>query len=108
MLFIEAPYFTHHVHDYLDDVEYAALQWRLVLQPDAGDVIRGSGGVRKLRWAAAGKGKRGGLRIIYYWYRSQNEIWLLTMYAKNEASDIRPDVLRAIRREVESWLKKEM
>ena len=63
--------------------------------------------MRKLRWAAAGKGKRGGLRIIYYWYRSQDEIRMLTLYAKNDASDIAPDVLKAMRREVESWLKRE-
>jgi hypothetical protein len=106
VLFIEAPFFTRRVHDYLDDVEYSALQWRLALQPDAGPVMRGSGGIRKLRWAVAEKGKSGGLRIIYYWYRSQNEIWMLTLYSKNEAADIAPDVLRLIRREIESWLKK--
>ncbi|MHB1941558.1 MAG: hypothetical protein ACYCP0_00670 [Acidiferrobacteraceae bacterium] len=66
MEFIEAPPFTRLVHKYLADDEYAALQWALTLRPEAGAVIPGSGGIRKLRWAGKGHGKRGGLRVIYY------------------------------------------
>ena len=66
MLFIEAPIFTKHIYDYLDDEEYSALQQTIALRPDVGKIIPGSGGLRKLRWAGSGRGKRGGLRIIYY------------------------------------------
>ncbi len=74
MEFIEAPLFTRRVHEYLTDDEYAALQWALALRPEAGAVIPGSGGMRKLRWAGKGHGKRGGLRVIYYWRDRKGEI----------------------------------
>jgi len=102
VLFIEAPTFTRLVHDYLDDDEYAALQWALALRPEAGPVIPGSGGIRKLRWAAKGRGKRGGLRVIYYWRNREGEIVLLTLYAKNEAENIPLNVLRELRKEIKS------
>jgi len=99
--FVEAPLFGRLVGSYLDDDEYAALQWALAAHPEAGRVIPGSGGIRKLRWAGKGHGKRGGLRVIYYLRRSEGEIWLLTLYAKNEAQDIPLHVLRALREEIE-------
>jgi hypothetical protein len=99
--FIEAPLFTRRVHEYLTDDEYAALQWALALRPEAGAVIPGSGGIRKLRWAGKGHGKRGGLRVIYYWRDRKGEIWLLTLYAKNEAENIPLHVLRELRKEIE-------
>ena len=101
MEFIEAPLFTRRVHEYLTDDEYAALQWALALRPEAGAVIPGSGGIRKLRWAGKGRGKRGGLRVIYYWRDHKSEIWLLTLYAKNEAENIPLNVLKALRKEIE-------
>ncbi len=99
--FIEVPGFTARVHHYLDDAEYAGLQALLAMRPQAGDVIPGSGGLRKLRWRRKGKGKRGRVRIIYYWRSRAGEIWLLAIYAKSEETDIPPEVLRRIRKELE-------
>jgi mRNA-degrading endonuclease RelE of RelBE toxin-antitoxin system len=102
VIFIEAPGFTRLVYRYLSDDEYAALQWALVLRPEAGAIIPGSGGIRKLRWGKEGRGKRGGLRVIYYWRNREGEIWLLTVYAKNEAENMPLHVLRALKKEIES------
>ena len=102
MEFIEAPSFTRRLPDYLNDDEYAALQWALALRPEAGAVIPGSGGIRKLRWAGSGRGKRGGLRVIYYWKNRTGKIWLLSVYAKNEMQDIPLHTLKLLRKEVES------
>lgn len=101
VVFVEAPLFTRLLGNYLSDDEYAALQVALAMRPDAGDLIRGSGGIRKLRWGSRGRGKRGGLRVIYYHRVSAEEVWLLTLYAKNEAADIPPDVLKQLRREID-------
>ena len=99
--FIETRLFTKLVVDYLSDEEYAALQLALRRDPEAGPVIPGSGGVRKLRWAAAGRGKRGGYRVIYYVRRANGVIWMLTMYPKNVAENISARVLRQIKKEVD-------
>lgn len=100
--FIETKLFTRLVQEYLTDDEYQELQAMLIEQPEAGDVIRGSGGVRKFRWRAPGRGKRGGYRVIYYVKRAGNVIWMLTMYPKNVADNIPTNVLREIRDEVEN------
>ena len=101
MVFIETPVFTRRIHTYISDEEYTGLQLLLMAQPAAGPVVPGSGGVRKLRWALPGGGKRGGIRVIYYWQRAEDEIWLLTVYAKNEESNIPGHILRQIREEFE-------
>lgn len=101
MVVIEAPTFSRLVYDYLSDDEYAALQWALTLHPELGALIPGSGGLRKLRWAMPGKGKRGGLRVIYYWRNSVGEIWLLTLYAKNEAANIPHHILKKLKQEID-------
>src|SRR6476659_1210060 len=101
LTFIETRLFTKLVPQYLSDDEYAALQQALVADPTAGDLIRGSGGVRKLRWSVAGRGKRGGIRVIYYLRLKQGEIWMLTVYAKNEADSIPAHLLRRIREEID-------
>lgn len=85
----------------MSDDDYAALQAALAAHPEAGDVIRGSGGVRKLRWGGSGRGTRGGLRVIYYVRPRPGEIWMLTLYAKNEAESISAHVLKRIREEVD-------
>jgi RelE toxin of RelE / RelB toxin-antitoxin system len=99
--FIETKVFSKLVQDYLTDDEYAALQQALIAQPEAGDVIPGSGGVRKLRWNLAGRGKRGGLRVIYYLRSREGQIWMLTLYAKNVAENIPAAVLKKIREEID-------
>lgn len=99
--FIETRLFSRLVSDYLSDDEYALLQNALAANPEHGDLVSGSGGVRKLRWAQPGRGKRGGVRIIYYVRSSEGIIWMLTIYAKNEARNIPAHVLREIREEID-------
>lgn len=77
------------------------LQHALAANPQAGDVVRGSGGVRKLRWGLAGRGKRGGVRVIYYLRLRRGQVWMLTMYAKNEAATIPGPVLKRIKEEID-------
>jgi mRNA-degrading endonuclease RelE of RelBE toxin-antitoxin system len=99
--FIETALFTRLVAQYLSEQEYGALQQALMTEPEAGAVVPGSGGVRKLRWAAPGRGKRGGYRVIYFVRKSPGIIWMLTMYPKNVADNIPAHVLRQIRKEIE-------
>ena len=99
--FIETRLFTRLVQDYLDDDEDRELQGVLIGNPETGDIVPGSGGVRKFRWRAPGRGKRGGYRVIYYARITQGVIWMLTMYPKNVAENIPAHVLRQIRKEVE-------
>src|ERR1700681_3897454 len=107
MVFIEAPAFTRHVSEYLDDEQYRVLQNELAKNPEAGDVMPGTGGFRKVRWAdpRRGKGRRGGLRIIYYSFSSDQQIWLITLYDKNEAADLTPKEKKALKSAVEAELK---
>ena len=102
--FRETTRFTRRVLEYLSDEAYAQLQWYLIRRPDAGDVIQGSGGLRKLRWVTGGKGKRGGARVIYYWAAASGEFFMLDMYAKSEKADLMPGELKELRELVEEWL----
>ena len=102
MIFIEAPAFERVRQNYLTDDEYRLLQTALMANPASGDLIRGSGGIRKIRWAATGRGKRGGLRVIYYLVSRRSHILLLTMYRKSEISDLTPAEVSALRALVES------
>jgi len=102
MIFIETTIFTKQLPKYLTDDEYRALQWYLLDHPDAGAIIRGSGDVRKVRWAPEGKGKRGGMRIIYYWKKSAKEIWFLTLYSKSVKANIPGHLLKKIAEELEN------
>jgi len=99
--FVETKLFTRLVHEYLSDDEYSDLQLALAANPEVGAVIPRSGGVRKLRWGLAGRGKRGGLRVIYYLRTRQGQIWMLTMYPKNVAENIPAHVLKQIRDEID-------
>lgn len=100
MVFIHSPIFSRRATELLDDDEVAALEWALSLHPEAGVVVPGTGGVRKLRWGAEGRGKRGGLRVVYYWRDQQGEVWLLTVYDKHEQENIPAHVLKALREEL--------
>jgi len=95
-LFIESRVFTKLVGDYLDDEQYSALQLYMLDHPKAGPVIRGSGGVRKLRWSVRGKGKSGGVRVIYY-IPDGNSFWMLTIYGKGDVESIPGPILKTIK-----------
>ena len=104
---IELPNFSKYREDYLDDYEYSKLQEYLVNNPTSGDLIQGTGGLRKLRYAdsSRGKGKRGGLRIIYYWWISEYQIYLFTIYNKNELTDLSHDQKRKLKELLEGEIK---
>jgi hypothetical protein len=99
--FVETKLFTRLVQEYLSDEEYAKLQEALIADPEVGAIIPGSGGVRKLRWGLAGRGKRGGIRVIYFLRTRQGQIWMLTLYPKNVAENIPAHVLRQIKDEID-------
>jgi len=99
--FIETRLFSQLVGEYLSDDEYASLQKTLIANPQAGTLIPGSGGVRKIRWAVRGRGKRGGVRVIYYAKIREGVIWMLTIYPKNVAENIPAHVLRKIKEEID-------
>jgi len=89
------------VEEYFSDEEYIRLQLELIKNPETGPVIPGSGGVRKLRWAASGRGKRGGYRVIYFVRRPKGVIWMLTIYPKNVVDSIPGHLLKKIRQEID-------
>jgi hypothetical protein len=97
MIFIETPAFERMREGYLNDDQYRLLQASLMADPESGDLIQGSGGVRKVRWAIPGKGKRGGLRVIYYWITKRRHLLLLTLYRKAEVADLTPKEVAALR-----------
>ncbi len=88
MHFVETPYFTRFCEGHCSDDELRELQTLLMAQPEAGDLMRGTRGLRKLRWALPGRGKRGGARVIYFWRSAAGTIYLLYAYAKNEQADL--------------------
>jgi hypothetical protein len=95
--FIESSAFERVRAYYLDDNEYAELQQFLMQNPEAGAIVRGSGGVRKLRWRRAGAGKRGGLRVIYFVRYEPNEFWMLTLYAKAKQENAPAHILKRLK-----------
>jgi len=101
LVIIETSVFTRQVLELLTDDAYRELQEALVNRPDAGAVIPGSGGLRKLRWPAPGQGKRGGLRVIYYWAAQQEQLLMLLIYAKSKQEDLTPAQLKTLKRIVE-------
>lgn len=100
VVFVETPVFCRRVQQHLDDDEYAELQMFLAARPDVGSIIKGSGGIRKLRWAGSGRGKRGGLRVIYYWWVAKDRISMLLIYPKNEMDDLTADQLKQLKNQL--------
>jgi hypothetical protein len=98
MRFVETPIFTKIITRLLDDESYRGLQIALMLRPEQGPIVRGSGGLRKVRWARAGAGKRGGLRVIYYWAADESAFFMLYAYAKNDQADLTPAQARLLGR----------
>jgi hypothetical protein len=105
--FRETQLFTRDIVDLLSDEEYAELQGALIVDPDAGDLIKGTGGLRKLRWSqkARGKGKRGGVRVIYYWHLAGSLIYMLTAYSKGQQDDLSATQERALSKLVRQEFK---
>ncbi len=101
MVIIETSVFTRRVQTLLPDDEYRKLQVALAHRPQAGAIIPGSGGLRKIRWGVAERGKRGGVRVIYYWAVEQERLLMLMIYAKNERTDLTAEQLNVLRHIVE-------
>lgn len=106
MVIIETSIFTKKISTLLSDEEYRTLQNVLAEMPDSGAIIQGSGGIRKIRWGANGRGKRGGIRVIYYWATDEGQIFMLYAYAKNERDDLTQAQLSLLRDIVASEFKK--
>ena len=103
MIFIETPVFTRRIKELMDGDDFSALQEVLVRNPLVGDVLEATGGIRKIRIAAKGHGKRGGARVIYYYFASASQIALLMIYPKNEQQDLTADQRKALKTIVEQW-----
>ena len=102
-IFVESSIFEKTRQKYLSDEEYLLLQLELLVNPKVGDVIRDTGGLRKVRISAKGKGKRGGARVIYYYFDQQKRFYLLTLYAKNEITDLTKSEKNQLKVFMESW-----
>ena len=103
--FVETPVFTEDIENELSLDEYRQLQLALLLRPAQGSLIRGSGGLRKVRWRRAGGGKRGGLRVIYYWEVASETLYMLTVYRKNDQEDLTPRQAATLQRLVREEFK---
>ena len=97
MKIIETPIFTKRVKRILEDEEYRLLQNEIIVKPESGKIIPGSGGLRKIRWSGSGRGKRGGSRLIYYWFRGDDIILMLMIYTKNETEDLTKDQIEILK-----------
>lgn len=101
MEIIETSIFTRQITELISDDEYAELQFALIQRPELGSLIPQSGGIRKLRWAGSGRGKRGGIRVIYYWQNLEEQIYMLLVYAKNAKENMTTAQLKILRKLVE-------
>ena len=102
MVIVETHVFTARIRSLLADEDYRLLQAELVCRPGLGRIVPGTGGLRKMRWAGRGRGKRGGIRVIYYWHVATARLLMLLAYPKNEQDDLTPQQRAALRRIVEA------
>lgn len=107
LVFLETPLFTRLLGTYLTDESFRELQRTLMENPEVGDVMPGTGGFRKVRWedTRRGKGKRGGLRVIYYYLTSDRQIWFFTLYDKDEAADLTADEKKVLKKAIQAELE---
>jgi len=103
MIIIETPIFTRLIKEMMTDDEYRELQEALVNRPDSGDLIKKSGGLRKVRWKLQGRGKSGGIRVIYYWVVSDEQIYMLYVYPKGKQENLTLNQLATLKSIVERW-----
>jgi mRNA-degrading endonuclease RelE of RelBE toxin-antitoxin system len=103
MVIIETPTFTRLIKELMSDEDYRTLQEVLLTRPDAGDLVKGSGGLRKIRWSLEGRGKRSGVRAIYYWVVRDDQIYMLYVYPKGKQDKLTPDQLKQLKVIVERW-----
>ncbi len=103
MIIIETPIFTKLISGLMNDDEYKDLQEALVTRPEMGALIKNSGGLRKVRWSLEGRGKSGGVRVIYYWMSANDQLYMLLAYPKNEQENLTDAQVSALRKIVERW-----
>ncbi len=103
MVIVESPLFTRLIKELMSDDEYRSLQEALIQRPDRGDIITGSGGLRKVRWKLEGRGKSGGVRVIYYWVVDDENIRMLYVYPKNKQENLTKEQIKTLKRIVERW-----
>lgn len=107
MIFVETNVFSRQRREHLDEEQFRALQNALLERPTAGDRIRGTGGLRKFRWGAEGRGKRGGVRLVYFYLEARKVILLLLLYPKNVQDDLSPEQRRTLVQLVKAELEQE-
>ena len=102
---VETPIFTRLIRDLLTEEEYRLLQWGLVARPERGALVPGGNGLRKIRWAGSGGGKRGGLRVLYYWASEDGTIYLLYAYSKRDQEDLTKSQIATLARLIREELQ---
>ena len=103
MVIIETRIFTRRIKELISDDEYRALQETLVNRPGMGDIVQGTGGLRKVRWKQKGQGKSGGVRVIYYWMTGDEQLYMLYVYPKSQQEDLTAEQKKALKAIVERW-----
>ena len=103
MVIVETPIFTKLINEIMSDDEYKELQEALVIKPDLGVLIKNSGGLRKIRWSVDGRGKSGGVRIIYYWMTENEQLYMMYIFPKNTQENLTDAQTKALRQIVERW-----
>lgn len=106
-VFVELPPFERHRASYLDDETFREFQGMLLRNPEAGAVIQGTGGLRKVRFADSrrGKGTRGGIRVVYYWWLGGAQFWLFTLYGKDVQDDLTSEQKKALKQLLDREVK---